>query len=126
MTDRRTYPGTAAIQRHPPKGTQERSTMDTNVYPFPPRARDEIDPPEPAPPSDAVPLAGGAVYTVKEVSRYLRISLGGTYALVRSGQIPAIKLGNRWVIPKRRFAAWLDLSREGEVSDPTANHRGGV
>ena len=107
MTDRRTYPGTAAIRRNPPKATQEQSTMHTNVYPFPPGARDDIDPPDPAPPSDLVPL-GGAVYTVKEVSRYLRISLGGTYALIRSGEIPAKKLGGRWVIPKRRFAAWLD------------------
>jgi excisionase family DNA binding protein len=73
-----------------------------------------------------VPPADSVVYTVKEVSQYLRISLGGTYALVRCGQIPAIKLGNRWVIPKRRFAAWLDSSRAGDLSDPTANHRGGV
>ena len=108
MTDRHTSPGTAATQCNPPKATQEQSTMDTNVYPFPARARDDIDPPEPAPPSAVVVPLGGAVYTVREVSRYLRISLGGTYALIRSGEIPAKKLGGRWVIPKQRFAAWLD------------------
>jgi excisionase family DNA binding protein len=53
-------------------------------------------------------LGGTAVYTVKEVSQYLRISLGGTYALIRSGEFPAKKLGGQWVIPKRRFAVWLD------------------
>lgn len=51
---------------------------------------------------------GRAVYTVKEVAHMLSLSLGGTYALVRTGEIPAIKLGGRWAIPKRRFHAWLD------------------
>jgi excisionase family DNA binding protein len=82
--------------------------MDTNVYPFPQRPRGDTDPPDSAPPGDVVQVDGGAVYTVKEVSQHLRISLGGTYALIRSGEIPAKKLGGRWVIPKRRFAAWLD------------------
>jgi excisionase family DNA binding protein len=49
-----------------------------------------------------------AVYTVKEVSELLSISLGGTYALVRAGSIPALKLGGRWVVPKKRFHAWLE------------------
>jgi excisionase family DNA binding protein len=49
-----------------------------------------------------------AVYTVKEVAGLLRLSLGSTYALIREGEIPAKKMGARWVIPKRRFHAWLD------------------
>ena len=48
------------------------------------------------------------VYTVTEVAELLRLSLGSTYALVRNGTIPAKKLGNRWVISKARFRAWLD------------------
>jgi excisionase family DNA binding protein len=68
-------------------------------------------------------LDGGAVYTVKEVSQYLRISLGGTYALIRSGEIPAKKLGGRWVIPKRRFTAWLD-SCAREPAAPAARKGG--
>ncbi|MGH3486551.1 MAG: helix-turn-helix domain-containing protein [Actinopolymorphaceae bacterium] len=51
---------------------------------------------------------GRAVYTVKETAELLSLSLGSTYSLVRSGQIPAIKLGGRWVIPKRRLHEWLD------------------
>jgi excisionase family DNA binding protein len=82
--------------------------MSATVYHFPDR---------PEPPQDIVitdtPAAvaktgDSGVYTVKEVSQYLRLSLGGTYALIRSGEIPAKKLGGRWVIPKRRFTAWLD------------------
>ncbi|MEV4822553.1 helix-turn-helix domain-containing protein [Micromonospora sp. NPDC049274] len=49
-----------------------------------------------------------AVYTVAEVAGLLSLSLGSTYALVREGEIPARKLGGRWVIPKGRFHSWLD------------------
>jgi excisionase family DNA binding protein len=45
---------------------------------------------------------------VKEVAGLLRLSLGSTYALIRDGSIPAKKMGARWVIPKKRFHAWLD------------------
>jgi excisionase family DNA binding protein len=48
------------------------------------------------------------VYTVAEVAKLLRLSLGSTYVLVRNGTIPAKKLGCRWVISKTRFRAWLD------------------
>lgn len=55
-----------------------------------------------------------AVYTVAEVAALLDLSLGSTYALIRSGEIPARKMGGRWVISKRRFHAWLD---ESDASD---------
>ncbi len=61
-----------------------------------------------------VPFGSRAVYTVKEVAGMLSLSLGGTYELVRDGTIPALKLGGRWVIPQKRFHAWLDgLSDDG-------------
>lgn len=52
------------------------------------------------------------VYTVREVSRMLSLSLSGTYVLVREGDIPARRLGGRWVIPKRvpRMAGDMGLS----------------
>ncbi len=49
-----------------------------------------------------------AVYTVREVAYLLSLSLGATYALVRAGEIPARRLGSRWVIPRARFEQWLD------------------
>ena len=61
-----------------------------------------------------------AVYTVKEVARMLSLSLGGTYALVRDGTIPAHKMGNRWIVPKRRFHAWLDGLTEPPDSEKIA------
>lgn len=57
------------------------------------------------------------VYTVKEVARLLRISLGSAYALVRDGTIPAKKVGARWVVPRQRFHNWLN------APDPTETDR---
>lgn len=73
-------------------------------------------PSDPAPEVSTVdPFSGRAVYTVTEVARLLSLSRGSAYASVRDGTIPAIKLGNRWVIPKRRFHTWLDgLAEDGE------------
>jgi excisionase family DNA binding protein len=49
-----------------------------------------------------------AAYTVVEVALLLGLSRGSTYALVRSGKIPALRMGGRWIVPRRRFHAWLD------------------
>jgi excisionase family DNA binding protein len=57
-----------------------------------------------------------AVYTVREVAELLSLSLGGTYALVRSGDIPALKLGGRWVIPKGRFHDWLNSANVDDLA----------
>jgi excisionase family DNA binding protein len=48
------------------------------------------------------------VYTVPEVARLLGLSLGVTYMLLREGEIPARRMGARWVIPKERFHTWLN------------------
>jgi hypothetical protein len=51
------------------------------------------------------------------VAELLGLALSGTYTLVRGG-IAAQKLGGRWVVPKRRFHAWLDgLDRDDGESD---------
>ena len=65
-----------------------------------------------------------AVYTVKEVSSLLRLSLASTYALVRDGTIPSKRMGGRWVIPKQRFHAWLDSEEPvGDNDRPAVNGR---
>jgi excisionase family DNA binding protein len=66
-----------------------------------------------------------AVYTVQEVAHLLGLALGGTYTLIREGTIPAIKAGGRWVIPKRRFHAWLD-GIDDQADDPDPPDRAGV
>lgn len=52
-------------------------------------------------------------YTVDEVAEWLGLSRGVTYAHVRSGAIPAIRLGRRWLVPRERFHTWLDGLLEG-------------
>jgi excisionase family DNA binding protein len=70
-----------------------------------------------------VPITGDAgpdsraVYSVPEVAYMLSLSLGSTYNMVRKGQIPAKKMGARWVIPKRRFHVWLDELPEAGPDD---------
>jgi excisionase family DNA binding protein len=80
----------------------------TKVIAFVPRTRESAE----SSPDDGdtfvLSMGERAVYTVKEVAHLLSLSLGGTYALVRDGTIPAKKMGGRWVVPKRRFHVWLD------------------
>ncbi len=97
-----------------------------NVVPFTPRGRHTVtDQPtdmaaetEPtrAVPSPVAPLQT-AVYTVKELAHLLSLSLGSTYALIRTGDIPARKMGGRWVVPKQRFHTWLNELPEGSTDD---------
>ena len=47
-------------------------------------------------------------YTVSEVAAMLGISRATTYVLLRTGEIPARRIGSRWIIACRRFNAWLD------------------
>src|SRR4051794_22350745 len=53
-------------------------------------------------------------YTIPEVCALLGISRATAYAMLRAGEIPAMRLGSRWIIPRHRFACWLN-------SDPIAS-----
>jgi excisionase family DNA binding protein len=92
--------------------------MTDNVTPFSPRR----DPPAGRENTDQAastePAAlGRMVYTVKETAQQLSLSLGTTYQLIRSGQIPAMKLGGRWVVPKRRLHEWVNSLPEAKPED---------
>jgi excisionase family DNA binding protein len=49
-----------------------------------------------------------AIYTVEEISTLLNLSRGKTYTSIQTGEIPAKKIGGRWVIPKTTFHTWLE------------------
>lgn len=51
-------------------------------------------------------------YTVDEVAALLGIARGMAYESVRNGSIPATRVGRRWLVPRKRFHAWLDGSAE--------------
>jgi excisionase family DNA binding protein len=84
-----------------------------NVLAFTPRPTEPTNvPPRPVGIPD-----NAETYTVKEVAGMLRLSLGVTYDMLRSGDIPARLLGRRWIIPRDRFHTWLDNLPESTV-DP--------
>ncbi|MHA6781882.1 helix-turn-helix domain-containing protein [Pseudonocardia saturnea] len=47
-------------------------------------------------------------YNVDEVAALLGIARGVAYESVRNGEIPATRVGRRWLVPRKRFHAWLD------------------
>lgn len=48
------------------------------------------------------------VYSVDEVSQLLGISRSYAYELVKRKVIPVLELGNRRVIPKKKFEDWIN------------------
>ncbi len=48
------------------------------------------------------------VYSIQEVANLLGISRSYAYELARKGTIPVLELGNKRVIPKERFIAWVN------------------
>jgi excisionase family DNA binding protein len=56
-------------------------------------------------------------YTVDEVAALLGVARGVAYEGVRNGSIPATRVGRRWLIPRRRFHAWLDGAEPPDTGD---------
>lgn len=48
------------------------------------------------------------VYSIQEVAELLGISRSYAYELVRKGTIPALVLGKKRLIPKEKFAEWVN------------------
>jgi excisionase family DNA binding protein len=46
--------------------------------------------------------------TVDEVAPILGVSRSTAYEVVRSGQIPVIRLNARWLVPTAALKRWLD------------------
>lgn len=50
-------------------------------------------------------------YSVDEVAALLGIARGKAYEHVRCGDIPSIRMGRRFLIPREKFHAWLNRER---------------
>ena len=48
------------------------------------------------------------IYTVREMAKKLGIGMNKAYELVNTGRIPSIRVGNRYLIPKRALEHWLN------------------
>lgn len=53
---------------------------------------------------DELPL----MLTVPEVANVLGISRAGAYELARSKGFPVLNIGSRIVVPKEKFAVWIE------------------
>ena len=47
-------------------------------------------------------------FTVAEVARMLGLGKTLVYRMVRTGEIPGIKCGGRWIVPTSRYNKWLN------------------
>lgn len=47
-------------------------------------------------------------YTVQQLAEILQLSLAQIRRMLRSGDIPGIKLGNEWRVRKTTFHKWLE------------------
>ncbi len=59
------------------------------------------------PDSPAIPHIHNMTMSVEEAALCLGISRNSAYEAVRRGEIPAIRIGHRIRIPRRRFMSWL-------------------
>lgn len=52
--------------------------------------------------------------TLDDVALYLNVNVPQVYALVRSGKLPAIKIGGRgvWRVDRRQLEAYIDRLHE--------------
>ena len=91
------------------------------VHPFTPRTT-----PDTAPDRGRSAPVGSLTYTVAQVAEMLSLNLGGTYRMIRSGDIPARKLGGRWVVPRRAFHDWLESCVEVTAEEAETNRRASV
>lgn len=51
--------------------------------------------------------------TVKEIAKYLRLSLPTVYRLINAGTIPHVKIGCRYIIPRDTFLSWVASNAPG-------------
>lgn len=59
-------------------------------------------------------LLPSKVYTPKQVARMLGLARAGVYKLLAQEQIPAKRLGRRWIISRVVFDAWLTTVEKGQ------------
>ena len=60
---------------------------------------------------------------IEEVAQYLKMSERAIYDWVKTGKIPAFKLGNTWRFKKSEIDGWMESNRTGPSpnSFPSAN-----
>lgn len=52
--------------------------------------------------------------TFNEAKNYLRVNRGTLYKLIRSGNLPAFRVGKQWRIDKKELNNWLIKQKIGK------------
>jgi excisionase family DNA binding protein len=79
---------------------------------------DDTDLPAPAHSERIACPVEQAVYRVEEAAVVLRMSRAATYAALRRGQIPARRVGRRWLIPRHALHTWLNATERTTPEQP--------
>lgn len=48
------------------------------------------------------------VYSTKEVAQLLSIGMNKVYELLQQNKIPSVKVGKKYIIPRKAFENWLN------------------
>ena len=49
---------------------------------------------------------------VETVANVLGIAMSSTYELMKEKDFPALRVGNRLIVPKEKFIAWVEMKTE--------------
>lgn len=66
------------------------------------------------------------VMQVEDAMAFLQIGRNTIYQLLRSGELPSVKLGKQYRIPKKLLLSYLDGECYNTVVEGSPNHRKGV
>lgn len=58
--------------------------------------------------SEALPAE---LYTIRQTAQVLQLGRDTTYALVRSGVIPSIRIGNQIRVPRPKLERWIEEAK---------------
>ena len=52
--------------------------------------------------------------TTKELSEFIRINEKKVYQMVKNGEVPYVKLGGKWLFPRKHLLRWIDENVQKE------------
>jgi len=68
------------------------------------------------------PLEGDQLHTVGEVADHMRVSNMTVYRLIKSGEMPAVRVGKSYRIRRRDLQAYLEASRTSSRNGDAGNN----
>lgn len=61
------------------------------------------------------------IFTIEDLSDYLKISKETLYKMVQRDEVPAFKIGNQWRFQKERIDQWLFSISNTPKTSPNSN-----